>query len=42
MKYPDGVMVAALVLGTNDLGRESSNLSWGTLLLIILTIFIKQ
>ena len=23
-------MVAALVLGTNDFGRESSSLSWGT------------
>jgi hypothetical protein len=30
MTHPDGVMVAALVLGTNDFGRESSSLSWGT------------
>ena len=29
-KCPDGVTVAALVLGTSDFGRESSSLSLGT------------
>ncbi len=39
--HPDGVTVAALVLGTNDFGRESSSLSWGTIyIFIIWYIFI--
>jgi hypothetical protein len=36
-------MVTALVLGTNDFGRESSSLSWGTVdILNKLNIFITN
>ena len=37
--YPDGGTVDALVLGTNDFGRESSSLSWGTKITLCFCVF---